>query len=70
MVAPLHVDFGRSPLTLAREYIYEGIERATKNVMHGRCTEGEYKFQAGIAYGLQQALTALENAEKDIAKER
>ncbi len=70
MNAPLVVNFGTTPIALARKYIAEAIERATENVMHGRCTEGEYKFQAGIAYGLQQALNALESAEKDIAKER
>lgn len=69
-MAIVQVNFGRNALDLARETIRDGIERATRSVMAGQFTEGEYRFNAGIAYGLQQALNAMEEAEKAAAQEK
>lgn len=66
----VQVDFGRNAMDRARETIRDGIERATLSVMAGQFTEGEYRFKAGHAYGLQQALNAMDEAEKAVAQEK
>lgn len=66
----VQADFGRNAMDVARQYIREGIDHYTRSVMNGQFTEGEYRFQAGIVCGLERAMAALENAEKETTKER
>lgn len=69
-MAVVQVNFGRNALDLVRADIRDAIETATRSVMMGSYTEADYKFNAGIAYGLQQALNAIDAAEKEMAKEK
>lgn len=70
MNAQLQVTFAPTAIERARADIRDRIERGTEAVMTGRMTEAEYKLKAGEVAGLLAALAALDDAEKDIAKER
>ena len=65
----VQVNFGRSAMDIARADIHDALERLSKEIMTGRLEEADYKFKAGIAYGLQQALKTLGEAETVAQKE-
>lgn len=68
-MAVVQVSFGRTAMEIARANIHDAIATLSERVMAGQYTEAEYKFEAGKAYGLQQALKQLDEAEREVQKE-
>lgn len=68
-MAVVQVSFGRTAMEIARANIHDAIATLSRNILAGQYTEAEYKFNAGIAYGLQQALNTLDLSEQEAQKE-